>query len=902
MCVQLFGKNDSPCIANYTLKRTINDNKEAYSDETIKDIENSFYMDDFLNSQPTKEKMCTIVKEACEILSTGSFRLTKWLSNSEDVLNSIDRTEISDKVSSHSIERVLGMLWNFHSDTLAVKVEHKNVPETKRGILSYISTVFDPIGILSPLLLTPKLIVQELWKMQYDWDEQISEPILTKWRRWKETFEQLENVKLPRWYGFHIQEVKRVELHVFADASTQAYAATVYLRSINNKGNIKSSFVIAKSRLAPLNMNTLSIPKLELQAAVIAARLKTTVISELTFKPHSVYIWSDSKTVLRYIKNEHKHFPRHVMHRVNEIREITSSKDWYYIPSELNIADICTRPMPLSKYQTFEANWLGGPAALTEPIERFIDNELNLDLNTNQESKDFTINEMVTSDMPKPSDKIIIWERYSKFAKLIRCVAWILKLKRNWILKHRNKEETQTNFVLLPSDLEESILSLCQIAQNETFSREKTLIQSSKPLPHNSSLISLKPLILNHLLCVGGRLKNANIPLASRHQIILPASHPISRLILSEIHQNNFHAGREHCLSISRQKYWIVRGKNLARKIVKECFTCKKRNVQPQPCLMGNLPKERLGLEEHPFTYTRVDFFGPFNVKYTRGTRSTKATIKRYGVLFTCLTIRAVHLEIAGDLSTDKFILALRRFIARRGKPKIMMSDNGTNFVGANKELQTSLQKLDQSKIVFCLTDYNIEWKFNPPIAPWMGGAWESMVKLTKRALYTIISNRTIHEDLLVTLFCEIEYMLNSRPLVELSDEPNDFQAITPNHFVCKSFNNPCPGDFDDKVVNYKKQWKSLQLLSNMFWKIFIKAYVPFLNKRQKWFKNSRNFKPNDLVLVVNDNLPRSFWQMGRILSVFKGADNVVRSAEVRLPNTTLKRPTSKLCLLEGAN
>ena len=154
-----------------------------------------------------------------------------------------------------------------------------------------------------------------------------------------------------------------MELHVFADASAQAYAATVYLRSINNKGNIKSSFVIAKSRLAPLNMNTLSIPKLELYAAVIAARLKTTVISELTFKHHSVYIWSDSKTVLRYIKNEHKHFPRHVMHRVNEIREITSSKDWYYIPSELNIADICTRPKPLSKYQTFEGNWLGGPAA-----------------------------------------------------------------------------------------------------------------------------------------------------------------------------------------------------------------------------------------------------------------------------------------------------------------------------------------------------------------------------------------------------------------------------------------------------------------------------------------------------------------------------------------------------------
>ena len=126
------------------------------------------------------------------------------------------------------------------------------------------------------------------------------------------------------------------------------------------------------------------------------------------------------------------------------------------------------------------------------------------------------------------------------------------------------------------------------------------------------------------------------------------------------------------------------------------------------------------------------------------------------------------------------------------------------------------------------------------------GGAWESMVKLTKRTLYTIISNRTIHEDLLVTLFCEIEYMLNSRPLVELSDESNDFQAITPNHFVCKSFKNPCPADFDGKVVSYKKQWKSLQLLSNMFWKIFIKAYVPFLNKRQKWFKNSRNFKPND--------------------------------------------------------
>ena len=197
-------------------------------------------------------------------------------------------------------------------------------------------------------------------------------------KKWKNDFENLQFANTPRWYGFHFDESKLVELHIFADASSQAYAAVSYFRSFDYDNNIKCSFIMAKSRLAPLNENILSIPKLELQAAVIAVRIKNSIISEISFKPHHIYFWTDSKTVLKYIKNQNSHFPKYVMYRVNEIRQKSDPNDWYYLPSKDNIADICTRP--INNMQNLNlTEWLESPPYLEDKdkVENNVHSEVN---------------------------------------------------------------------------------------------------------------------------------------------------------------------------------------------------------------------------------------------------------------------------------------------------------------------------------------------------------------------------------------------------------------------------------------------------------------------------------------------------------------------------------------------
>ena len=214
-------------------------------------------------------------------------------------------------------------------------------------------------------------------------------------------------------------------------------------------------------------------------------------------------------------------------------------------------------------------------------------------------------------------------------------------------------------------------------------------------------------------------------------------------------------------------------------------------------------------------------------------------------------------------------------------------------------EPREDLGKLGQRKIYNDLSSQNIIWKFITPLSPWKGGAWESMVKLTKKAMKAVMKDRTYHEESLITLLCEIEAMLNSRPLLPCSNDPSDFDALTPNDFIIKKFDNFAPGDFNEDDISSRKKFKSVQSFSNEFWRRFIKEYITSLNKRTKWFRDQRYFEVGDLVLIHQNNIPRSHWPLGRITKAFTSNDNVVQSVEVKLPNSLMIRSTASLCLLE---
>ena len=335
------------------------------------------------------------------------------------------------------------------------------------------------------------------------------------------------------------------------------------------------------------------------------------------------------------------------------------------------------------------------------------------------------------------------------------------------------------------------------------------------------------------------------------------------------------------------------KGSSTVRRVLGNCMFCRKRNAPVGSQLMADLPPGRLQVDKPPFSHVGVDYFGPLLI--TQG----RSQVKRYGCIFTCLTVRAVHLEISHSLTTDSFINALRRFIARRGAPDHIYSDNGTNFVGATKILRDSLREWNQHQINDYLRQQEIRWTFNPPTASHMGGSWERMIRSVRRILSSLLTSQSISEEVLQTAMTEVEWIINSRPLVPITLDPKNEEPLTPNHLLLLKGNpNVPPGLFDYKDCYVRRRWAQVQYIADQFWRRWTREFLPYLNHRQKWFQQRRNAQKDDLVLLVDDTLPCSRWSLGRILEVFPDKNGLVRTVLVKSRNTLLKRPITKLCLI----
>ena len=274
-------------------------------------------------------------------------------------------------------------------------------------------------------------------------------------------------------------------------------------------------------------------------------------------------------------------------------------------------------------------------------------------------------------------------------------------------------------------------MNILRFCQSKSFQQEILRLQKGNPVPKNSTIRSLDPTFSDKLLRVGGRLKSTELSLKCHSQIIIDKIHLLAALLIKYHHEINLHSGREQTLSSIRKRYWIISCCGLIQRVLKNCSYCKRRSAKPQQPFMSSIPIDRIAVNQKLFSNTGVDYFGPI-IKLNKRTRSTQPTAKRNGVLFTCLTTPGVHLELATDMTTDAFILVLCRFIAQRGHVKILRSYNGSNFIGAEKELKHALTCIDENKVAQTLSKQHIQWKFNPPFSPWMGGAWEALVKTVK--------------------------------------------------------------------------------------------------------------------------------------------------------------------------
>ena len=450
--------------------------------------------------------------------------------------------------------------------------------------------------------------------------------------------------------------------------------------------------------------------------------------------------------------------------------------------------------------------------------------------------------------------------------------------------------------------VDEAEKALCKYEQKKYFHKEicmlSDLTADPKILAKKSSLYKLDPVIDDGLLRVGGRLQRAVIPYDAKHPIILPAQSRISRLILNSVHQAVGHLGRNSILSEVRQKFWITCANTMIRGILSKCVVCRRYRARSQEQKMADLPVDRIVSGEPPFSRVGTDYFGPFQVK--RG----RSTVKRYGVIFTCLTTRAVHLEMASSLDTDSCINAIRRFIARRGPVKVMWSDNGTNLVGAERELRQEIDRWNQSKIHSSLLQRGIDWHFNPPSGSHFGGIWERMIRSVRKVLFGLLQQQVVRldDESLSTLFCEVESVLNSRPITKMSEDSDDLEAITPNHLLLLRSGSKVPCGLYSKDDNYaRRRWRQIQYLANVFWVRWSREYLVTLQERQKWRQPRVNVAVNDVVLIM-DSSPRSSWALGRVLRVISDKKGLVRMVEVKTASSVLCRPIHKLCLLLEAD
>ncbi|XP_011879731.1 PREDICTED: uncharacterized protein LOC105568562 [Vollenhovia emeryi] len=350
-----------------------------------------------------------------------------------------------------------------------------------------------------------------------------------------------------------------------------------------------------------------------------------------------------------------------------------------------------------------------------------------------------------------------------------------------------------------------------------------------------------------------------------------------------------------------RQRFWPLSLRSAVRKIVRNCVICFKARPIQSEALMGSLPSSRVTVSR-PFSQCGVDYAGPIILR--EGKRRNARNHKAYISIFVCFATKGVHIELVSDLTSESFVAALRRLISRRGKPSCIYSDNGTAFVGAYKQLKEFYEFLSdtqtQSDVQQFLREQQTTWNFIPPNAPHFGGLWEAAVKSAKYHMSRIIGKAHLTFEEMSTVLCEVEAILNSRPLTQLSSDSNDLAYLSPGHFLIGAPLNSIPcHNVQDINENRLTRWQRVEQIRQHFWQRWSNEYLHSLQERTKWRLNKgMQLKPNQLVLIRQQGLAPLQWLLGRVQEVHTGSDGVTRAATVRTAKGSLTRLLSKLAIL----
>lgn len=824
-------------------------------------LENSLYVDDTLFGDDDIDGLQEARNQLIELMKRGGFQLRKWAANSSELLKDIPVSQhelIDHFLTKDDTLKVLGLSWMPKEDSFRFVICSATPPSpTKRTILLFVAKLYDPLGWAAPIVVTAKLLLQELWLLKGDWDDPVPPDLNQRWVDYYSGLKRLSNVRIPRLTGRH-KENLGVEVHGFADASNCAYAAVVYLRVLHSLDSFQVSLLAAKTKVAPLK--TVSIPRLELNAVVLLCRLLKWTLSSLNLFQVPLYGWTDSTITLAWLKQHPSKWSTYVANRVSEVQTSLPVIRWNHISSQTNPADCASRGLSATALVDHNLWWSGPPwlqkASVSWPIHDTVptlDSIQTLQM-VGETRKSTVLHVDCASEWDLPY-------AYSSWTKLVRVTAYVRRFAEN--LRRKKVSQPPILSFLNVDELRDAATFWFRSIQSAHFSEEWKASQKGSPVSSSSSLRSLNPFCgEDKLLRLGGRLRNAAIGYSERHPIIIP-KHYIAELLVDQAHKATLHGGIQLTLRTLRQRYWILGARSVVKARIRQCVICARHAAVSPTQLMGDLPTPRV-TQSPPFSHTDVNYTGPFGITSYIG-RGQKTT-KHYVALFICLSTKAIHLEGVDDYSTAGFLAAFQRFASRRGLPSHMYSDNGTNFHGADRELQESFARLrSDTSVLAQLANDSVNWHFISAAAPHFGGLWEAGVRSFKHHFRRIVGSRPLSWAEFATLLCKIEACLNSRPITALSDDPSDLSSLTSGHFL---IGRPITAVPEESAIdidpNRLSRWQLVRAMHEQICRSWTKDYLHSLQIRHKWPKPQPPIQVNELILMKNSLLPPFKWACPR--------------------------------------
>ncbi|XP_018494306.1 uncharacterized protein LOC100900678, partial [Galendromus occidentalis] len=836
----------------------------------IEEIRDNFYVEDVVGGADSLEDLKHRVKVLTKIFTDGHFPLNKWSTNSAEIDKFIKQTSPVKDPSitiGQADHKVLGVPWNQIQDELsaptskAIRELTTGVP-SKRKLLRATAQIFDPSGIISPIVVNSKSLFQELWKKKIGWDDALKGNLLEQYENFSKLLSQ-------------------------AEVCGRMASSHTYIREQQGAAPPSVAFILSKSKIAPVKAFT--IHRLELLGALLAARMTEKILEWLDFKIDAVNIFCDNSAVLGWVASNPERWKPFVANRIRKIHQLAGQARWHYVRSEENPADILSRGADISKRSIAEL-WFNGPQWLREKnndLRAALESDSTFHIHVDRTHLEHEMKKSIaTFHVALPtsqvgSKRISFEESFSCWLKAIRFWALMLRLKAKaraakTRVQTKNecsaRPETDLNLV----DSEEMItarLDLIKLIQRSYFPEE--IISACRNLKPKSALYQYNPFIDdNSLIRCKSRLEHSSqLSESQKSPIILPADCNLSLLLIRYIHEKKcFHfGGVASILHLLREDFLVIHARKLARRVISSCATCKIFRCQAAALPTAPLPTFQIDMAP-PFFYTGCDFAGPIKYKKDSGEKG-----KSYILLSTCAVTRAVNLHLTENMSTVEVLGALQKFVNRYPSVNTIVSGNGLSFQRAAKELKLIYEHIVNGEIKRWLGDSFIKREFITPNAPWFGGFYERQVQSIKRPLRKALGTAVPHFRDLEAILSNIEAMINRRPLTAVATESDTAEALSPADLLyghkAKCFfpqhaAKPIRTIDADKVV-FSRRWNYQQKILNSFWRRYQGEYLGSLRSahRRKPIA-ARPLKVGDICLLEDSNANRDYWPLCRVMSL----------------------------------